>query len=385
MQQAIPLSVPELSGSEWRYVKECLDSGWVSSVGPFVDRFEAAVAGYVGSRHAIAAVNGTAALHVALLVAGIKPDDEVLTSTLTFIAPANAIRYVGAWPIFIDAEPSYWQIDVEKVRDFITKECTWSKKILKNKKTGRRVKAILPVHILGHPCDMSALIEIARTYDLLVIEDASESLGATYRESMVGTFGDVAILSFNGNKIITTGGGGMIITNNNEWAGRARYLTTQAKDDPAEYIHNEIGYNYRLSNIHAALGCAQLERIDDFVSKKRRIAATYTRTLGAIKGITPPAQAEWSESTYWMYTVRVDARKYGENSRTLLGRFGKHGIETRPLWQPIHLSTAHAGSQAYHCDVAEKLYRECLSLPCSVGLTKQQQDYVIRVLRSLRK
>jgi perosamine synthetase len=265
----IPLCVPEIRGNEWDYIKECLDSNWVSSVGAFVDRFEGAVANYVGTEHAVATVSGTAALHIALLVAGVQPDDEVLVPTLSFIAPANAIRYVGAWPVFIDAEPIHWQMDPVKVQGFLENECRSQGGNLINRTTGRRVKAILPVHILGHPCDMDPILEVADRYELITIEDATESLGAQYKKRMAGKLGQIACFSFNGNKLITTGGGGMIVTDNQAWAERARYLTTQAKDDPIEYFHSEIGYNYRLTNIQAAMGVAQMEQIENFINQKK--------------------------------------------------------------------------------------------------------------------
>lgn len=287
----IPLCVPEISGNEWKYVKECLDTNWVSSAGSFVDRFEQELAAYVGTEYAIATCNGTAALHVALLVAGVQPDDEVLVSALTFISPANAIRYVGAWPVFMDAEPNYWQMDPEKVVSFLAKECQRRNDTLYNKTTGRRVKAILPVHILGHPVNMDPILEVARKYDLVVIEDATESLGAKYKGRMVGHLGDIACFSFNGNKIITAAAGGMIVTDKKEWAQKAKYLTTQAKDDPVEYIHNEIGYNYRLTNIQAAIGCAQLEQLDEYIAKKSGTAATYDAALEGVPGITPMCEA----------------------------------------------------------------------------------------------
>jgi perosamine synthetase len=342
-----------------------------------VDQFEREFAAYVGTKHAVATVNGTAALHIALLVAGVQPNDEVLVSTLTFIAPANAIRYVGAWPVFIDAEPDYWQIDTEKVVEFLERECSWVSGELRNKITGRRVKAIIPVHILGHPVDMDPIMEVARKYNLVVIEDATESLGAKYKGRMVGHLGHIACFSFNGNKIITTGGGGMIVTDNEAWAHKARYLTTQAKDDQAEYIHNEIGYNYRLTNIQAAMGCAQVESLDDYIVAKRRIATTYTSALRDIPGITPMREAPWALSTFWLYTVLVDPTMYGKDSRTLLKDLKIARIETRPLWQPIHQSRAHAGCQANQCNIAGWLYTNALSLPCSVGLTRSQQQLVI--------
>ena len=380
----IPLCVPEIRGNEWKYIKECLDTNWVSSVGPFVDRFERELADYVGTKYAVATCNGTAALHIALLVAGVQPDDEVLVSTLTFIAPANAIRYVRAWPVFMDAEPDYWQMDPQKVVDFLQEECRWVNGELQNKATGRRVKAVMLVHILGHPVDMDPILDVARKYNLVVIEDATESLGARYKGRMVGHLGDIACFSFNGNKIITTGGGGMIVTGNEAWTRRAKYLTTQAKDNPVEYIHNEIGYNYRLTNVQAAMGCAQLEQLENYIAAKRRIAATYTEALRDVSGVTSMHEAPWAFSIFWMYTVLVDEACYRMGSRALLRRLSGHRIQTRPLWQPIHLSTAHMGAQAYYCDCAERLNRDALSLPCSVGLLEDDQRRVIDVLTKNR-
>lgn len=377
----IPLCVPEIRGNEWEYIKDCLDENWVSSVGAYVDRFESAAAEYTGTKHAVATVNGTAALHVALLVAGVQPDDEVLVSTLTFIAPANAIRYAGAWPVFIDAEPAYWQMDPQLAVNFLEKGCRWRNGALYNRATGRRVKAILPVDILGHPVDYDPIQDAARKYGLAIIEDATESLGAKYRGRMAGRLGDIACLSFNGNKIITTGGGGMIITDNEAWAQHARYLTTQAKDDPVEYIHHNIGFNYRLTNVQAAMGCAQMEKLDEFVAVKRRIAATYTGALGDMPGITPMAEAPRAFSTCWLYTVLVNAAQYREDSRELLRRLYDSGIQARPLWQPIHLSQAHRGSQVVSGAVAEGLNRDALSLPCSVGLDALSQNRVINAVR----
>jgi perosamine synthetase len=296
----VPLMVPEIDGNEWEYVKECLDTRWVSSVGSYVDRFEEMVAQFVGARYAVATVNGTAALHIALLVAGVEPNDEVLVSTLTFIAPANAIRYVGAWPVFVDAEPKYFQMDPVAVVEFLEQDCEWNGRELRNRHTGRRVKAILPVHILGHSVDLDTILEIAAKYSLTVIEDATEGLGARYRQKGLGSVGDVGCFSFNGNKIITTGGGGMLVTNRLEWATRAKYLTTQAKDDSVEYIHKSIGFNYRLTNLLAAMGCAQMERLDKFVEKKREIARRYRESLKKIPGLTLPDEASWAFGTFWM-------------------------------------------------------------------------------------
>jgi len=376
----ISLSVPEIRGNELIYIKECLDTNWVS-VGPFIDRFERMLANYVGTKYAVATVNGTAALYIALLAAGVQPDDEVIVSTLTFIAPVNAIRYAGAWPVLIDAEPKYWQIDTQKMIEFLKGECRCENGKLRNKITGRRVKAIMPVHILGHPADMDPIIEVARNYNLIVIEDATESLGGKYKRRMIGHLGDIACFSFNGNKIITTGSGGMIVTDNEAWAQKAKYLTTQAKDDPVEYVHGEIGYNCRLTNIQAALGVAQMEKLDEYIAIKRRIAVAYTEAFKDIPGLTPMREAEWAFSIFWMYTVLVDQAQYGISSRELLRSLAAHSIQTRPLWQPAHLSPAHRNAYATDCSVAERLNRTAISLPCSVGLTQFQQERVIAEIR----
>jgi perosamine synthetase len=377
----IPLWEPEISGNEWAYVKECLDSGWVSSAGPFVERFEQMLADYTGARYAVATVNGTAALHIALLVAGVQPEDEVLVPALTFIAPVNAIRYVGAWPVFIDSDPEYWQMDPQNVADFLDRECCWREGTLKNRTTGRRVKAILPVHILGHPVDIDPIMAAARKFGLVVIEDAAESLGARYKGKPVGHLSDISCFSFNGNKIVTSGGGGMIVTDNPSWAARARYLTTQAKDDAVEYRHGEVGFNYRLTNIQAAVGCAQMERLDALVSAKRELAARYSAGI-ASAGITPMREAEWAFATFWLYTIRVDEALYGMSSRGLLKRLIESGIETRPLWLPIHRNVPYLHSAAYQVSVANQLYEETLSLPSAGSLGQAELCRVVEAVRS---
>jgi len=376
----IPLCVPHISGHEWEYVKECLDTGWVSSVGSYVTRFEKMTADYVGTKHAVAAVSGTAALHTALLVAGVEPDDEVIVSNLSFIAPANAIRYCGAWPVFVDVDPDYWQMDHRVVEEFLKTKCSLSEGALVNKDTGRRVRAILPVHILGHPVDIDPILELARRYNLVVIEDATESLGAVYKDRKVGRLGDIACFSFNGNKLITTGGGGMIVTDNDEWAARAKYLTTQAKDDEIEYVHGTVGYNYRLTNVQAALGCAQLEQIEPFIEKKRAIAKRYEDAIRSLPGLSPMPHAAWADPVYWLYTILIDETTYGEDSRALMRRLAQNNIQARPLWQPLHRSPAHATAQSCGGEVTDKLNRMALSLPCSVGIEPQELESVIAVI-----
>ena len=376
----IPLSVPCLRGNEWAYVKECLDTNWVSSAGSFVERFEGMVSMALGIGHAVATVNGTAALHIALKLSGVEADDEVVVSDLTFIAPANVVRYLGAWPVFVDAEPRYWQMDPQKLRDFLRKDCSYAGGNLKNRHTGRRVTAVLPVHILGHPCDMDPILQEAAAFDLPVVEDATESLGVRYKGRPAGSFGRMACLSFNGNKILTTGGGGMIVTDDAVLARRARYITTQAKDDPVEFVHREVGYNYRLTNVLAAIGVAQMERLENHVADKRTTAGTYTRAFSEILGIRCPEEPEGAFSTFWLYTILVDEKRAGTSSRALLRRLDRRGIQTRPLWQPLHLSPAHRGSYATECSVAERIHRESLSLPCSVGISDLEIERVISAI-----
>lgn len=378
----IPLSVPHLAGNEWSYIKECLDTGWVSSVGKFVDRFEHEFAQKVGAKAAVACASGTAALHVSLLVAGVKPDDAVLLSTLTFIAPANAIRYVNAWPVPMDVEPRYLQMDTAKLATFLEDGCRWENGTLREKVTGRRVSAIVPVHILGHPCDMDPILALAEKFGLAVIEDATESLGSSYKGRATGTLGRLGCFSFNGNKIITTGSGGMIVTDDLALARHAKHLTTQAKQDALEFVHDEVGYNYRLSNISAAFGVAQLEKLDEYTADKRRIAARYDSAFTELRGLRTPETAQWAKSNEWLYTVRVDSKLFGMDSRALMRHLRSLNIETRPLWQPMHRSPAHPDGHGARCDEADRIHAEALSIPCSVGLTPEHQERVIDAIRT---
>jgi len=380
----IPLSVPHIAGNEWAYVKECLDTGWVSSVGSFVDRFERAFAERVSAPAAVACASGTAALHVALILAGVRPGDEVLVPSLTFIAPANAVAYLHAHPLFMDAEAEHFQLDVAKLESFLTCECTREQDGLRNRTSGRRVAAVLPVHVVGHPCDMDAIRALADRFGLRVVEDATESLGSRYRGRPTGLLGDLGCFSFNGNKIITTGNGGMIVAKDTALLERAKYLTTQAKDDPVEFVHGAVGFNYRLANISAAIGVAQLEQLDGHLARKREIRARYDAVLAGVDGIAVPKQAAWAEPNHWLYTIRIDAKRFGRNSRELLKLLKAAAIETRPLWQPLHRSPAHAGASSYHCDVADLLHAECLSLPCSVGLSAADQERVIDTILRAR-
>lgn len=377
----IPLSEPNVGELERSYLNQCVRSGWVSSSGPFVAEFEQKMATHIGAKHAVAVVNGTSALHLALLAAGIKENDEVLVPSMTFVATANAVRYVGAWPVFVDAEPAHWQMDPKRVEEFLDKQCHWRGGALFNKKSGRPVKALLPVHLLGHPCAMRELQILARHFRLWVIEDAAESVGASCHGRSVGVWGDLACLSFNGNKTMTSGGGGMVLTRKTSLAKRVRYLSTQAKDEGREYIHKAVGYNYRLSNLHAALGLAQLKRLPAFLRVKRQIDQRYRNEFRDLPGIEMMRIAPGAISACWLSTILVDEGKTGISSRELHNKLLEEGIQTRPLWQPMHLSPAHRLSQVLGGTIAERLWRQGLSLPSSTALTLQDQSIVVASIR----
>lgn len=379
-RRPIPNAVPHLAGNEWRYVKECLDTNWVSSVGEFVTRFEREVAAWVGVPHAVATVNGSAALHVALLAAGVQRDDEVLVPAFTFVSSAHAIAYCGAHPVFMDSEEASWGVDPGKVGDFLGRECLVKDGRVVNRATGRTVRALLPVHLYGHPCDLDPLLELARRYPLALVEDSAEALGAEYRGRRVGAEGLAGCLSFNGNKIITTGGGGMVLARDAETAARVRRLTTQAREaGQLEFEHTEIGYNYRLTNLAAALGVAQLEQLPAFVEDKRATADFYRRALDGRPGVTVFREAPWARSTYWMASLLLDARACGD-VRALLRGLNADGIGARPLWRPLHLQPAFRDAQTYRLEVAERLYARGLSLPCSVGITAEERQAVVEAL-----
>ncbi len=376
----IPLSVPEFRGNEWLYVKECLDTGWVSSVGPFVERFEHEMATYVGANYAVALVNGTAGLHVALMTIGLQVDEEVIVSNLTFVAPVNAVRYCRAHPVFMDADPKTWQMDVQKVSRFLADECRMQGRACYNKRTGRRVRAIVPVHILGLACEIDCIVDLASQYGLKVVEDAAEAEGVRFRGRHVGTFGDIGVFSFNGNKVITTGGGGMLVTSNSRYAEYARYLTTQAKDDALEYVHNEVGYNYRLSNIQAALGVAQLEQLEKFIARKRSIARTYEEALSSVEGITLMPTPSNTEPTYWLYTILLDEKTTLADRKGIIRDLNEKGIGARNLWHTIHDLPLYRHCQAFQIEHSTRLYERGLSLPCSVNLTTEDQKRCIESL-----
>ncbi|MBI2470408.1 MAG: LegC family aminotransferase [Planctomycetes bacterium] len=375
----MPLSEPFISGNEWKYIKECLDAGWVSSVGSYVTRFEEMVAHYVDTKYAVATVNGTSALHVSLIACGVQPNDEVIVPTLTFIAPVNVVRYCTAHPILMDCNLDTLCIDVQKIINFISNHCEQRKNgYTYNKKTKRRIKAIIPVHIFGHPVDMQPLLALCAEYNIDIIEDATESLGSEYNGKKTGSFGKMGCFSFNGNKIITTGGGGMVVTDNINMAKRVRHLSTQAKRDHFEYDHDEIGYNYRLTNIQAAVGVAQMERIHEFINIKRSNASMYSDLLSEVKDVRFLWEGAHSRSNFWLYAIKVPKA----HKKLLIDYLLSKNIQVRPIWKLIHTLPMYRDCQRYAIDNAIEAYDSCINLPCSVNLKKEEIEVVVENIKS---
>jgi perosamine synthetase len=374
----IPLAVPVLGGREAEYVRECLESGWVSTAGPWVGRFERAVADYLGVRAAVATCNGTAALHVALLSVGVQPGDAVLVSDLTFIAPVNAIRYCGAEPIFIDVDRERWQMDPAELREFLAEETRRDAGECRDRRTGRRIRAILPVHLLGLPAPIDQIGALAEEFGLALVQDAAQGLGALSRGRKVGTLGGVTTFSFNGNKIVTCGAGGLVATNDEAAARQAQYLTTQAKDDPLYFRHDHVGFNYRLSSLHAALGLAQLERIDEFIAAKRAIFSRYRDALATRADLRWVEEAPGDRAIYWLasFTLAGGRARRDRVLRELIDA----GIEARPPWQPNHLQQPYRNSRQGVIRQTLDIVDTGLHLPSSASLTPDDQAYVVDVL-----
>ncbi len=375
--KTLPLHEPILAGNEWRYVKECLDTAWVSSAGEYVTRFERMAAERAGTRHAVAVVNGTAALHLALQAAGVQRGDEVLVPSLTFIATANAAAYLGALPRFVDAEEPTFGMDPDRLAAWLKSDTELlAGGARRHKQSGRRVAACVPMHAFGHPVRIDALLEACA--GLPVVEDAAESLGSSYRGRPTGSFGLAGCFSFNGNKIVTTGGGGMVVTDDETVARRVRHLSTQAKKDSRAYLHDEVGYNYRLPNINAALGCAQLEQLDGFLESKRGIAGWYREELAGLAGLTLLWEPADARSNFWLNTVRADS---SDKAAALMARLNGAGVESRPIWTPGHRQPMFEALTAGGAEVTDRLWRTCFNVPSSANLTR---DDVARVCRLLR-
>jgi perosamine synthetase len=364
----VVLHEPVFKGNEWDYVKQCFDTGWVSTAGAFVDRFEEDLATFTGAKHVVATVNGTSALHIALLLAGVKPGDEVLTPALTFVATANAVSYCGATPHFVDSEERTLGIAPQALREYLQGITEIRGGQCINRNTGCVIRALVPMHTFGHPVDIEGVLAVARDFQLSLVEDAAESLGSTYQERHTGTFGLLGILSFNGNKTITTGGGGAILTNDEELAKRVKHLTTTAKVPHRwGYVHDETAYNYRLPNINAALGCAQLEQLDGILDAKRKLFERYNAAFANVPQMSIIAEPAGCRSNYWLQTLLLDETVSNERD-TLLATTNDAGLMTRPVWTLMHRLAPYRECPKMELPVAESLEKRLINLPSSSHL-----------------
>jgi perosamine synthetase len=372
------LSAPNISGNEWKYVKECLDTGWVSSVGAYVTKFEEMMAAYTGCRYAVATSSGTTALHIALIVAGVQRNDYVIVPNITFVASLNSISYVGASPILVDADENTWQADLSLMENYLSENTTIDENGKCLHLADRRIiRAIMPVHVLGNMVDMERLSAIAEKFGLLIIEDATEALGSYFKGKHSGSFGLLGCFSYNGNKIITTGGGGMIVTNDEALAKKAKHLTTQAKTDPFEYVHDEVGFNYRLVNVLAAVGVAQMEQLTGFIKRKKEIDNIYKEDLKNIGDIGFQIVEKGVDPNCWLFTIKT------QNQKKLLKVLNEGNMQSRPFWVPMNQLPMFKNSIFIsRTNISGKVYKECMSIPSSTNITNDEIQQVISIIKN---
>lgn len=383
-QKFIPLSVPNLKGKELEYLTHAVETEWVSTGGPYVNDFEIKIAEYAKCKGAVSCQNGTSGLHIALEVCGVTEDDEVIVPTLTFIAAVNPVKYIGADPIFMDCDDSL-TMDVNKLKDFCETECSFLDGKLINNLTKKHIKALIVVHVFGNMADMEEIIEVANKYNLKVIEDATEAIGTyyiggKYKGKHAGTIGDIGVYSFNGNKIMTTGGGGMIVSDNEEILRRAKHLTTQAKSDELYYTHDEIGYNYRMTNLQAALGLAQLEQLEDFIKVKKDNYDFYKNEVQKITGLRILDFKESIRPNYWFYALYIE-QGYTLNRDQIIKYLASKKIQARPIWGLISDQKPYKDSQTYKIDKAKQYLDKVVNIPCSSNLSREDVSYVIECLK----
>ncbi len=383
----LPLSVPNFCGNEKKYVEEAVVSEWVSTGGSRVGEFEEMIADYNKVKKSVATASGTAAIHLALICLGVGSGDEVLVPTLTFIAAVNPVVYVGATPVFFGCDDTLC-IDVSAVKDFCDNGCEFDGKVLKNKKSGRRVAGILPVHVFGNLADMEGIIDIAEKYNLFVLEDATEALGSRfekgrYKGKTAGSIGDFGAFSFNGNKLITTGSGGALISRDEKMLAHAKYLSTQAKDDEMHFVHNEVGYNYRMTNLQAALGIAQMEQLENFIKIKNENYRHYKENLADIKGAQLLEFREDIRSNRWFYSLMLKDFPIGRDA--MMDVFAENKIGVRPIWYLIHEQKPYLNCES-HSTAKSKIFRESIiNLPCSTSLTEADVKRVCEVVKRVEK
>ena len=371
------LSGPNISGNEWKYVKDCLDTAWVSSVGQYVNRFEEMMAAFTGCKYAIATSSGTTALHISLLLAGVKANDYVIVPNITFVASLNSISYTGASPILIDIDEQNWQIDLSLLEKFLNEKTEIRDGICVHRFDNKKITAIMPVHVLGNMTDMDKLVEICKKYNIIIIEDATEALGSYYKGKHSGSFGLLGCFSYNGNKIITTGGGGMIVTDDKILAKKAKHLTTQAKSDPFEYYHDETGYNYRLVNVLAAIGVAQMEQLPGFIKRKKEIDFFYKTSLANLENVEFQDINEGVDANRWLFTFRSKEQK------KLLDALNKNDLQSRPFWVPMNQLPMYKDSIfVTEKNVSETIYKQCLSIPCSTNISENEMEKVVNIIKN---
>lgn len=373
MIERIYLSPPHMSGQELEFVQQAFADNWIAPAGPQLNQFEQQFCEYTGAKYAVALSSGTAAIHLALLVLGVQPDEDVFVSTLTFAASVNPILYVNAKPVFIDSESNSWNLDPNLLEDLLKARA----------KNNKLPKAVIPVHLYGQSADMNAINEICDRYGVIVIEDAAEALGSRYCDKHPGTFGKMGIFSFNGNKIITTSGGGMLVSDDKALIDHARKLSSQSREPVAHYEHTEIGYNYRMSNILAAIGCGQLNVIDERVRRKREIYEYYRQNLSDIPGLTFVNEISYAYHTRWLTVMLVDEKVFGKNREQIRLELESHNIESRPMWKPMHLQPVFQGYESVGGEVSESLFDKGLCLPSGTALIEEQLERVVSIIRSV--
>lgn len=387
MGKFIPLSVPNLKGNELKYVVDAVEQEWVSTGGSYINQFENNIANYLNIESAAACQSGTAAIHLSLVLSGVEAGDEVIVPTLTFIAAVNPVKYLGANPVFMDCDDSL-TMDVDKLKMFCEEECDFINGKLINRTSNKHIKAIIVVHVFGNIADMERIMDIGKQYNLRVIEDATEALGSSfisgrYKGKFAGTIGDFGAYSFNGNKIITTGGGGMLVAKDSEMLRKAKYISTQAKDDGLYYVHNEVGYNYRMTNLQAALGVGQLEQLNTFIETKKKNYHLYKAEIDNIHGLELLDFKKEISPNYWFYSLVIDKEKFPSNRDELLLQLQDKGIQTRPIWGLIHHQKPYEAYQAFKIEKAEHFISCILNIPCSTNLCEEDVRGVIECLKSI--
>ena len=380
----IPLSIPNINGKEWQYVKDCLDTGWISSAGTYVNKFEEAIQNYTGAKYTIACMNGTAGLQVSLVLAGVSPNDIVIAPNLTFVATLNAISYTGAEIALTDVCEDSWQLDIDLLQNWLENNTITKfindKPITTEITSGKKIGAIIPVYVLGGFINVDRLAEISLTYGIPIIEDSTEALGSFKNGKHAGTFGLTGVLSFNGNKIISTGGGGMILTNDKDIAKRAKHITTTAKTDPLDYFHDEVGYNYRLVNVLAAIGVAQMENFESILKRKKEIDALYRSELNEVGDIKFQENDPSSDPNCWLFTFRT------KKMRALLNYMNSNNIQCRPFWTPMNKLPMYKDlTYITKEDISNKIFKQSISIPSSSNLSLEDQHKVILEIKNFYK